>query len=55
MDAYDIVHASGRTFNDLKPQNIMVEHDKDGKLYIVIIDFGFSAKFLTAKGSHITD
>ena len=55
MDAYDIVHASGRTFNDLKPQNIMVEHDKDGELYIVLIDFGFSDKFLTAQGDHITN
>jgi|TARA_B110001450_G_scaffold251428_1_gene271545 serine/threonine protein kinase len=54
MDAYDIVHACGRTFNDLKPQNIMVEHDKNGELYIVLIDFGFSAKFLTAEGCHIS-
>ena len=55
IEAFDIVHASGRTFNDLKPQNIMVEHDKDGELYIVLIDFGFSDKFLTAQGDHITN
>jgi hypothetical protein len=29
----------------------MVEHDQDGELYIVLIDFGFSAKFLTG-GCH---
>jgi serine/threonine protein kinase len=55
IEAFDIVHASGRTFNDLKPQNIMVEHDKDGELYIVLIDFGFSDKFLTAQGDHINN
>ena len=55
IEAFDIVHASGRTFNDLKPQNIMAEHDKDGELYIVLIDFGFSDKFLTAQGDHINN
>ena len=25
IEAFEIVHSSGRTFNDLKPQNIMVE------------------------------
>ena len=51
LEAFEIVHSSGRTFNDIKPQNIMVEHDQDGELYIVLIDFGFSAKFLTG-GCH---
>ena len=55
IDAYDIVHSSGRTFNDLKPQNIMVDKDKDGELHIVLIDFGFSAKYITQEGCHISD
>jgi hypothetical protein len=33
----------------------MVEHDKDGELYIVLIDFGFSAKYITNEGCHISD
>ena len=28
IDAYEIVHTAGRTFNDLKPCNIMLEQDQ---------------------------
>ena len=41
-------------YNDLKPQNIMVEKDEEGKLHIVLIDFGFSAKYITPEGCHIS-
>lgn len=55
VDAFEIVHATRRTFNDLKPENIMVEHDENGELYIVLIDFGFSAKYYTEEGFHISE
>lgn len=29
IDAMEIVHASGRTYNDLKPQNVMLEMDEN--------------------------
>ena len=54
IEAFYIVHSSGRTFNDLKPQNIMVEHDSNGELNVVLIDFGFSAKYLTSDDNHIS-
>lgn len=33
----------------------MVEHNKDGELYVVLIDFGFSERYITIKGTHISD
>ena len=55
IDAFEVVHTAGRTYNDLKPQNIMVETDDSGEPQIVLIDFGFAAKYTTPEGLHITD
>jgi serine/threonine protein kinase len=49
IDALKIVHISGRTYNDMKPENIMVQKDKSDEKYVVLIDFGFAEKFINEK------
>ena len=55
IDALQTVHLAGRIYNDLKPENIMVDKDEDGKLLIVLIDYGFCSKYITPQGCHIDD
>ena len=51
---FKIVHTAHRTFNDLKPENIMINIQDDGTPKVFLIDFGFAAKFLKDKtGDHI--
>lgn len=33
----------------------MVEKDKNGKEHVVLIDFGFSVKYVTPEGNHISN
>jgi serine/threonine protein kinase len=54
IEAFEIVHKSGRTYNDLKPQNVMISKDADGKQHVVLIDFGFCRKFKSTQGIHIS-
>lgn len=44
MDILKFVHSSKRTFNDLKPENIMITPPgkDDEKLKVHLIDFGFA-------------
>ena len=46
------VHQSAIIFNDLKPDNIMVDR-QTGK--VTLIDFGFASTYLTAEGTHKSD
>ena len=57
IDAFEIVHGSGRTYNDLKPENVMVDTDNgnDGQVNIVLIDFGFAAKFIDKDYNHVCE
>lgn len=43
-----IVHCSKRTYNDLKPENVMITPpaSEDGTLKVHLIDFGFVDKFV---------
>ena len=43
---FKIVHTAHRTFNDLKPENIMINIQDDGSPKVFLIDFGFAAKFI---------
>ena len=56
LDALEILHETGRTYNDLKPENIMVTKDEDGDDHIVLIDFGLADKYSTSdsKGDEMT-
>jgi len=52
LDAFELVHECGFTYNDLKPQNVMV-HIKDGNTPSpILIDFGLVKKYLKSNGSH---
>ena len=58
LSIFKIVHSAQRTFNDLKPENIMV--DTLGKLELEpkvhLIDFGFADKYISAETKvHISD
>ena len=58
VSIFKIVHSAQRTFNDLKPENIMV--DTFGKLdlepKVHLIDFGFADKYISAETKeHISD
>ena len=49
-----IVHKSGRTYNDMKPQNVMISYKNkevfnSSELDVTIIDFGFVDKFKDEK------
>lgn len=49
-----IVHKAGRTYNDMKPQNVMISY-KNKEVYnseeldVTIIDFGFVDKYKNSK------
>ena len=54
MGIFKIVHTAHRTFNDLKPENIMINIQDDGTAKVFLIDFGFAAKYVKDKtGDHI--
>lgn len=45
-----IIHKAGRTYNDVKPQNVMISYKNkeifnSQELDVTIIDFGFVSKF----------
>ena len=44
------VHATGMTYNDLKPANIMVSESKT-----ILIDFNFCASYINDEGFHISE
>ena len=50
IDSLKTVHSSGRTYNDIKPENVMIHNSQ-----IVLIDFGFADKYVDSEGSHITE
>ena len=58
VNIFKYVHCSKRTFNDLKPENVMVNTygNIDADPEVFLIDFGFSKKYLKANGKeHIEE
>ena len=52
-----IVHKAGRTYNDMKPQNVMISYKNkevfnSSELDVTIIDFGFVDKFKDEKKAY---
>ena len=39
------VHNARYTYNDLKPDNVMLSTDKDGNIRVSLIDYGFAKKY----------
>ena len=51
IKALEILHESGRTHNDLKMENIMIN---DGEFkQVTLIDFGFATKYVDKYNLHI--
>ena len=47
VDIFKILHASHRTYNDMKPQNVMVNSARTSEMPIVhLVDYGFADKFV---------
>ena len=36
------MHSLGYTYNDLKPDNIMLNNSSNGQVHVTLIDFGFA-------------
>jgi serine/threonine protein kinase len=53
VEALEIVHNTGYTYNDLKPQNIMVDKDDNGYDRAILIDFGLCKSYNKTKSSPI--
>lgn len=53
----ELVHRSNRTFNDLKPENIMINHKYASRqISVYLVDFGFADKFIEdSNGKHISE
>ena len=48
LDSFKVLHTTGRVYNDLKPENIMVSFIKDegeGTEQVTLIDFGLVTKY----------
>lgn len=52
--SFEVIHSTGRTFNDLKPPNVMLGKNEKGNDAAVLIDFGFVQRFKDSNGDHIT-
>ena len=50
IDRLEILHGTGFTHNDIKPENIVI--DIDDKKVIHLIDFGLATSYVN-KGKHI--
>ena len=46
VDILKIIHTSHRTYNDLKPENVMIDMNKEGLPKVHLVDFGFADKFV---------
>ena len=47
------VHQAGITYNDLKPDNIMLNNNSKGQVKVTLIDYGFANTFIDDYGDHI--
>ena len=57
LPIFQLVHKSNRTFNDLKPENIMVDKKYASHgIKVHLVDFGFADKFISDHtGKHIDE
>jgi len=52
LDTIEILHETGRTYNDLKLNNIMIDKSEDG-IRMTLIDYGFADSYVNKNGDHI--
>ena len=53
LDIFKLVHTAQRTYNDLKPENIMINladpKDYESEPMIYLVDFGFTDKYIISE------
>ena len=47
IDSLKSVHSTGRTYNDIKPENVMITGSN-----VTLVDYGLALKFIDNKGKH---
>jgi serine/threonine protein kinase len=47
------IHAAGYIYNDLKPDNLLLDYGSKNLDSIHLIDYGFATKFLDKKEKHV--
>jgi serine/threonine protein kinase len=47
-----VIHDAGYIFNDLKPDNILLNYQEKSLSSLNLVDFGFSTKYLEKEGDH---
>ena len=55
IQGFEIVHKCNFTFNDLKPENIMITKGSSGQIRVNLIDFGFAESFVHSNGKYINE
>lgn len=55
VQAFEIIHRCGLTYNDLKPENIMITKGSNNKLRVNLIDFGYADQFCEAGEQHVSE
>jgi len=55
LKAIEILHESGRTHNDIKLENLMLETNENNMkaMNVVLIDYGYASRFQSKNGDHI--
>ena len=55
MSALQIIHENGCTYNDLKPENIMISTSPSSEnINVKLIDYGFVNNFMQPNGKTIS-
>lgn len=52
LKAIELLHLSGKTHNDIKLDNIML-NETNGNIGVVLIDYGLATKFKNEDGTHL--
>ena len=58
LDSFKVLHTTGRVYNDLKPENIMISYirgEGEGTEQVTLIDFGLTTKFKNKDKTHIKE
>ena len=51
MEDLERIHDCGYTYNDLKPQNILLDFEDKSMSSVNLVDFGLASKYVDSKGN----
>lgn len=55
FELFQQIHNSRFTYNDLKPENVMLSNDSHGNVRVSLIDFGYSQVYKDKSSGHINE